>query len=103
MFGSSLPSLWSSTNQSLLGVRSRRCYAIKWVLERRCPIIRLTRSWASVRIWVRGVSRPSTIRFGLQQRVLTLPRLEIAAVFVKPRGIGRHFEFHPDDLFPVHF
>src|SRR5467141_2223780 len=30
MFGSFLPSLWSSSNQSLLGSRSRHCYAIKW-------------------------------------------------------------------------
>ena len=29
MFGSFLPSLWSSSNQSLLGSRSRHCYAIK--------------------------------------------------------------------------
>src|SRR5258706_8841856 len=31
MFGSFLPSLWSSINHSLLGSRSRHCYAIKWV------------------------------------------------------------------------
>src|ERR1700746_2818327 len=29
LFGSFLPSLWSSSNQSLLGSRSRHCYAIK--------------------------------------------------------------------------
>src|SRR3979490_2622604 len=29
MFGSFLPSLWSSINHSLLGSRSRHCYAIK--------------------------------------------------------------------------
>src|SRR6516164_669718 len=29
MFGSFLPSLWSSSNHSLLGSRSRHCYAIK--------------------------------------------------------------------------
>jgi len=32
MFGSFLPSLWSSSNQSLLGSRSRHCYAIKCAL-----------------------------------------------------------------------
>src|SRR6266853_2864102 len=30
MFGSFLPSLRSSINHSLLGSRSRHCYAIKW-------------------------------------------------------------------------
>jgi hypothetical protein len=30
MFGSFLPSLWSLSNHSLLGSRSRHCYAIKW-------------------------------------------------------------------------
>jgi len=30
MFGSFLPSLWSSSNHSLLGSRSRHCYAIKY-------------------------------------------------------------------------
>jgi hypothetical protein len=29
MFGSFLPSLWSLSNDSLLGSRSRHCYAIK--------------------------------------------------------------------------
>src|SRR5258706_15431262 len=29
MFGSFLPSLWSLSNQSLLGSRTRHCYAIK--------------------------------------------------------------------------
>ena len=29
--GSFLPSLWPSSNQSLLGSRSRHCYAIKWI------------------------------------------------------------------------
>src|SRR4029077_18923665 len=33
MFGSFLPSLWSLSNQSLLGSRSRHCYAITWVPE----------------------------------------------------------------------
>jgi hypothetical protein len=32
LFGSFLPSLWSLSNQSLLGSRSRHCYAIKWFL-----------------------------------------------------------------------
>src|SRR5258708_1080423 len=32
MFGSFLPSLWWSINLSLLGSRSRHCYAIKWFL-----------------------------------------------------------------------
>ena len=31
MFGSFLPSLWSSDNQSLLGSRSRHSYAIKFL------------------------------------------------------------------------
>ena len=31
LFGSFLPSLWSSINHSLLGSRSRHCYAIKWI------------------------------------------------------------------------
>src|ERR1700687_1066308 len=31
MFGSFLPSLWSLSNHSLLGSRSRHCYAIKWI------------------------------------------------------------------------
>jgi len=35
MFGSFLPSLWSSINHSLLGPRSRHCYAIKWNFHRR--------------------------------------------------------------------
>src|SRR5262249_48289409 len=47
MFGSFLPSLWSSCNQSLLGSRSRHCYAIMWVLGRTFPISRLTRSCAA--------------------------------------------------------
>jgi len=34
LFGSFLPSLWSSNNHSLLGSRSRHCYAIKWKLLR---------------------------------------------------------------------
>jgi hypothetical protein len=33
LFGSFLPSLWSSSNHSLLGSRSRHCYAIKWNLD----------------------------------------------------------------------
>jgi hypothetical protein len=44
MFGSFLPSLWSLSNQSLLGSRSRHCYAIKWVpgIQRvRWPRLRL--------------------------------------------------------------
>jgi hypothetical protein len=32
MFGSFLPSLRSSINHSLLGSRSRHCYAIMWKL-----------------------------------------------------------------------
>jgi hypothetical protein len=32
MFGSFLPSLWSLSNHSLLGSRSRHCYEIKWRL-----------------------------------------------------------------------
>src|SRR5215471_19320294 len=31
MSGSFLPSLWSSNSHSLLGSRSRHCYAIMWV------------------------------------------------------------------------
>jgi len=34
------PELWSSDNRSLLGSRSRHCYAIKWLLVRllsECP------------------------------------------------------------------
>src|SRR6266404_7993505 len=31
MFGSFLPGLWSSSNHSLLGSRSRHCYAINWI------------------------------------------------------------------------
>src|SRR6267142_4289553 len=31
MFGSFLPSLWSLNNHSLLGSRSRHCYAIMWI------------------------------------------------------------------------
>src|SRR6266850_4300041 len=38
MFGSFLPSLRSSINHSLLGSRSRHCYAIKWVLVRTLPV-----------------------------------------------------------------
>jgi excisionase family DNA binding protein len=37
MFGSFLPSLWSLSNQSLLGSRSRHCYAIKWFFAGATP------------------------------------------------------------------
>ena len=33
-----LSSLWSSCNQSLLGSRSRHCYAIKWIGEANSPV-----------------------------------------------------------------
>jgi hypothetical protein len=35
MFGSFLPSLWSSTTKVYPGLRSRHCYEIKWILPRR--------------------------------------------------------------------
>jgi len=45
MFGSFLPSLWSSNNHSLLGSRSRHCYAIKcsWV-DSTSPVTAFTRT-----------------------------------------------------------
>jgi hypothetical protein len=47
--------------------------------------------------------RSYDIRFGLQQHVLTFPRLDKSAVFAKPRRIGRYFEFNPNNPFPVRF
>jgi hypothetical protein len=41
MFGSSLPGLRSSINQSLLGSGSRHCYAIKFVLKPTWRFVRL--------------------------------------------------------------
>src|SRR5215510_8961256 len=38
MFGSFLPSLWSLCNQSLLGSRSRHCYAIMWIEAGKVPV-----------------------------------------------------------------
>src|SRR5437870_12904977 len=37
LFGSFLPGLWSSSNQSLLGSRSRQCYALTSNLHGRFP------------------------------------------------------------------
>src|SRR6267378_6231770 len=70
MFGSFLPSLWSSSNQSLLGSRSRHCYAIK--SRTRTSLFRLER-WSQqvdatppgINLLSRVVSMAEEKRFGL--------------------------------------
>src|SRR5260221_8539368 len=49
LFGSFLPSLWSSTTTVYSGRGSRHCYAIMWFLaDSTCPVSALTRTLASL-------------------------------------------------------
>src|SRR5215469_10748410 len=57
MFGSFLPSLWSSCNQSVLGSRSRHCYAIKAIgLE------------PQIEPWLTRFNHASLSRFRIRER-----------------------------------
>src|SRR6266478_5019176 len=67
MFGSFLPSLWSSINHSLLGSRSRHCYEIIWVLKPTCPVSALIRHYTPEVVDKRSKYRPSPMRRAVQK------------------------------------
>src|SRR6266404_7370920 len=62
MFGSFLPSLWSLSNQSLLGSRSRHCYAIKWIAPKHLSGKPTNRDLALRQLSSRGIRNTITER-----------------------------------------
>src|ERR1700722_9035455 len=91
MFGSFLPSLWSSINHSLLGSRSRHCYAI--MSGKGC-----------VYQGLRLALRPSIDR--IKKKVASAPKHSMAIAMSeadeKAGALARYFQARPAKASPKH-